>query len=339
MSRLGLSVALTAAAVAVVTAQNPPSFRGGADLVSIYATVTDRSGRLVTDLTRNDFEVRDNGRRQTVTHFTNDLQPFSAVVMIDRSGSMASHFDLVREAAATLVEQLLPGDRLRIGNFGDDIRLSPETFTGDPETLMGILRENLQDAGALSPVWAAVNDSITAVATEPGRRVVLIFSDGRDRGSPAPLGVNEVIRRAEAHDVMVYAIGFKNIERETQRVWSPRRPGTTPPTPLPFPRPVPPGRRFPIEQWGTTTVTRFKETPPDPGLEKMAAASGGGYFAMSSSVGLEAIFARVAEELHRQYWLGFTPTNRDGTVHRLEVKARRSGLTVRARRDYVAARQ
>jgi VWFA-related protein len=338
MSRLGVSVALAGAAVAVVTAQNPPSFRAGAELVSIYATVTDRAGRLVTDLKKSDFEVRDNGRRQTLTHFTNDLQPFSAVVMIDRSGSMASHFELVREAAATLVERLLPGDRLRIGSFGDHIRLSPETFTGDREVLLGILRENLQDAGASSPVWAAVNASITAVAAEPGRRVVLIFSDGRDSGSSEPVGVDDAIRRAEAHDVMVYAIGFSNIERETQRVVIPRRPGTSPPQPIPIPRPFPPGR-FPFAQWGTRTITRTKETPPHPGLERMAAASGGGYFEMSSSVGLDAIFARVAEELHRQYWLGFTPTDRDGTVHRLEVRARRSGLTVRARRDYVATRR
>ena len=64
------------------------AYRGAANLVSIFATVTDADGRLVTDLTRDDFEVRDNGRKQPLAVFSNELQPFSAVVMLDRSGSM-----------------------------------------------------------------------------------------------------------------------------------------------------------------------------------------------------------------------------------------------------------
>jgi Ca-activated chloride channel family protein len=331
MSRIGLAGVLAAAAVALVTAQGVPTFRGGTELVSVYATVTDRTGRLVTDLTRDDFEVRDNGRRQTLTVFTNDLQPFSAVIMIDRSGSMAGNFELVRQAAATFIDHLLDGDRLRIGSFSHDIILSPDTFTADREVLLAILREDLQDVGG-SPVWAAVNLSISALAGQPGRRVVLIFSDGDDNRSgkrPSPVDVDLLIRRAQEHDVMVYAIGFNILE--TERVALPRRPG-----PIFVPRPFPPAGGFPITQW-SRTMTRTKVKPPHPGLEKLAGESGGGYFAMSASASLDAIFARVAEELHRQYWLGFTPTSRDGKAHRLDVRVRRSGLTVRARRDYVAA--
>jgi Ca-activated chloride channel family protein len=317
-----------------------PSFRASADLVSIYATVTDRDNRLVTDLTREDFEVLDNGQRQELTLFSNDLQPFSAVVMIDRSGSMTSNFELVREAAATFVEHLLPGDRLRIGDFSDEIRLTPATFTNDRDVLMAVLREELQEAGAQSPVWAAVDRSITALSGDPGRRVVLIFSDGNDRGSIGPpVGVNDLIRRAEARDVMVYAIGFNITEtyRVTTPLPAPVRPRPRPP--ILVPRPFPPGGAPPFGQWGSgRSVTRTRVRPPHPGLERLAAASGGGYFAMSSSVGLDAIFARVAEELHRQYWLGFTPTVRDGRPHQLEVRVRRSGLTVRARQEYVAER-
>ena len=107
------------------------------------------------------------------------------------------------------------------------------------------------------------------------------------------------------------------------------------PRPSPFPTP---GRGLPFSQWGgQRPPTRTRLVPPDPGLERLAGESGGGYFALETAVGLDAIFARVAEELHRQYWLGFTPTAHDGKVHRLEVKVRRSGLTVRARRDYLAS--
>jgi Ca-activated chloride channel family protein len=334
VTRFGIAFAIAAVVLAPAGAQQPPTFRVATDLVSIYATVTDRSGRLVTDLTRDDFEVRDNGRRQTLSVFSNDLQPFSAVVMIDRSGSMTTNFELVRQAAATFVAHLLEGDRLRIGNFSQDIVLSPATFTDDRALLLEILREELQDAGG-SPVWEAIDRSIIALSSEPGRRVVLVFSDGDNTGSSDRPSVNvkDLIRRAEEHDVMVYAIGFSIVE--THRVTSPVFPRPRPPTTRP--RPFPPGGALPFGQWGSPVLTRTTTRPPHPGLEQLASASGGGYFAMSTSTGLETIFARVAEELHRQYWLGFTPGTRDGRVHRLDVRVRRSGLTVRARRDYLAA--
>ena len=348
--RLLWALVVAAAALAVLHAQDTATFRATTDLVSIYATVTDRTGRLVTDLTRDDFRVTDNGRRQTLSTFSNDLQPFSAVVMIDRSGSMARHFDLVREAAGTFVHQLLPGDRLRIGNFSRDIVLSPANFTSDRDTLLEILQEELQEMGGSSPVWAAIDRSITALQSEPGRRVVLVFSDGKDEsaGSDQPrTALDNLIRRARENDVMVYAVGFGYTE--TLRVPTLRQPnpGRRPPRPrppmpgpppLPVPVPRPPSRDTAQPQWwpGTTMATKTESKPPHPGLKKLAGESGGGYFEMSAAADLDAIFARVAEELHRQYWLGFAPTKRDGKTHQLGVSVRRSGLTVRARKDYVA---
>src|SRR5262249_29151685 len=77
------------------TAQTP--YRGRADLVSLYATVTGAAGRLVTDLSESDFEVRDSGKVQTLSHFSNDLQPITIIVMLDRSGSMEKNFGLVQD--------------------------------------------------------------------------------------------------------------------------------------------------------------------------------------------------------------------------------------------------
>ena len=87
-----------AGGIALVSAQQGPAFRAAGDTVSIYATVLDESGRLVPRLTLDDFEVYDNGKRQTVTVFANDPQPITIVIMLDRSRSMADHFDLVRKA-------------------------------------------------------------------------------------------------------------------------------------------------------------------------------------------------------------------------------------------------
>ena len=77
-------------------------------------------------------------------------------------------------------------------------------------------------------------------------------------------------------------------------------------------------------------------TEPDPGLREVALDSGGGYFALHTTEALGETFARVADELHRQYLLGFTPVNLDGKLHTLEVRMRDPNLTVRARRTYMA---
>src|SRR5438045_2442271 len=106
-------------------------YRSRVDLVSVYTTVTDRDGRLVLDLTKDDFEVRDNGKRQDVTYFSNDLQPITIVVMLDRSGSMEENFGLVREAAEHFIDKLMPADKARIGNFSGQILILPSEFTSD----------------------------------------------------------------------------------------------------------------------------------------------------------------------------------------------------------------
>jgi Ca-activated chloride channel family protein len=80
-----------------------------------------------------------------------------------------------------------------------------------------------------------------------------------------------------------------------------------------------------------------RETGPDPDLRTLAVAGGGGYFELRSSDDLTATFERVARELHSQYLIGFEPPERDGRLHHLDVRVRRPGVTVRARRTYLAS--
>ena len=76
---------------------------------------------------------------------------------------------------------------------------------------------------------------------------------------------------------------------------------------------------------------------PDEGLPKIAAETGGGYFELTSTNDLASTFARVADELHRQYALGFEPPKLDGKSHKLEVRIKKPGMTARARKSYIAA--
>jgi Ca-activated chloride channel family protein len=287
-----------------LAAQEQP-FRSGANTVAIYATVTDAGGRLVTDLTRDDFEVYDEGRRQAITIFASEKQPLSIVMLLDRSGSMQTNFRFVEAAATEFVELISPADRMRIGSFAARIQIDPAQFTEDREALIGILRNELQPAGP-TPLWNAVNVGVTALMRQDGRRVILVFTDGID--SPMggrSVGQKEATRNAQAQNVMVYAIGLAT-ELRARRRGAPGAPAAP-------------------------TVRR-----PDPGLPKIAAETGGGYFELTRTSDLSATFAKVIDELHRQYAIGFAPPKLDGKTHDLEVRIKKPGLTVRARQNYVA---
>src|SRR5712691_169603 len=105
MSRLAtLAALLFAASLGAATApQTQPSFTATTRTVAVYATVTNAQGRLVPDLARDDFAIDDNGKRQVLTLFANDIQPITVVMLLDRSGSMLPNFGLEEQAAEAFV--------------------------------------------------------------------------------------------------------------------------------------------------------------------------------------------------------------------------------------------
>jgi Ca-activated chloride channel family protein len=322
----GGAVAILAAAlwVGTLAAQSTPAvqdtvYRSRSDLVSLFATVTTADDTLVMDLPQDAFQVYDNGHRQTVTVFSRDVQPISVIVLLDRSGSMAADADLVSDAAAEFVKRLLPTDKARIGHFSNEIVMAPDTFTSDQAELLRVLAGAMQPAES-SPIWTATDRAVTALLHEGGRRVILLLTDGHDNPMRGQVhtDVKDVIYRAEYDEIMLYTIGVSNTE------WQLTGGG-------------PRGSRFggpPRPQGGAYFSS--KTEPPDPSLKKLADESGGRYFYLDPEQHLASLFARIADELHHQYWLGFVPAKLDGDVHKLEVKIARQGLTVRARRSYVA---
>jgi Ca-activated chloride channel family protein len=310
-----------ALALSAALAPQPPQFRSGAYTVAVYTTVSDATGKLVPDLGRDEFEVFDNGNRQTIATFANDVQPITVVMMLDRSGSMFRNFALVQRAAEAFVERMIAGDKARVGSFAARIQVDPREFTGDKGKLLQILRTELQDAGP-TPLWNALNVGVTALLHQEGRRVVLVFTDGIDRpmnGSGNNVSLRDVMRRAEQEDVMVYAIGL------TSEQFGPRGSGR-------------PGG-FGGRGGGFGGFAAGPEIQkPNPGLPKIAGETGGGYFELTRTNDLVGTFARVADELHHQYLIGFEPQKLDGKTHKLEVRLKTRGLTARARKTYVAAR-
>jgi VWFA-related protein len=311
-------------ALGVVAAGAQAPFKSGALTVAVYTTVTDDSGHIIADLDKDKFEIYDDGKPQTITTFASDIQPITVVMMLDRSGSMVGNFALVQKAAETFVERLLPADKARIGSFSNRVEVDPQAFTSSKQEMLQILQTELQDSGP-TPLWNAIGVGMTALLHVEGRRVVLVFTDGMDspmNGSSNNLTLRTVTKRADEEDVMVYAIGLASSEGG----FHPGGYGGG-------------GRGYGGYGGGRGGGRRAGFTDhPDPGLQALAAASGGGYFELTRTADLASTFARVADELHRQYLLGFVPQKNDGKSHKLEVRVKGEGLTARARKSYVASR-
>jgi Ca-activated chloride channel family protein len=274
------------------------------------------------------FEVDDNGKRQELTIFVNDIQPITVVMLLDRSGSMRAQFELVEQAAEEFVKAMLPADRARIGSFATRIQIDPRDFTSDHDQLLNILRTDLQPDGP-TPLWNAVNVGITALLHQEGRRVILVFTDGVD----APMNfrsnnqsLKDVMKRAEEENVMVYAIGLAGSEpsAHTHGGYRGGWPG------------APGGHGGWGGRGGYGGRPFAVASKPDEGLPKIADATGGGYFELTSTTNLGSTFRRVADELHHQYALGFTPGALDGKWHTLTVRVNEPGALVRARKSYFA---
>jgi Ca-activated chloride channel family protein len=315
MFRLTSCAAIVATALATLSLsaqqQQPPVFRGTTDVVRVFVTVTDRDGRLVTDLAQDAFEVRDEGKPQPITLFDNSPQPIRLVVLLDVSGSMEGNLPLLRAASQQLIARLRPDDRARIGTFGREVAIGPE-FTRDPGVLLASLPEGIPP-DAPTPLWRAMDQALDTFKEGGDERpVVLVLSDGKDSGPidfRGPMSSQgDIIDRARDESVMVYAVGMRSRRK----------------------RPAPPG----LGRGGLQAM--MLADMPDPGLARVAQETGGGYTEIRYGEDLGAAFARVADELHSQYLLGFAPPKRDGKVHDLDVRVAQRGLTPRARKNYVA---
>src|SRR5882672_7242439 len=204
-----LAAAMVAVAASIVTvsaiAQQPPTFKTGTQVVSLFVTVADAQKRLVPDLTKDDFEVFDNEKPQQVTYFDNSIHPITVVVMLDTSGSMTLTIDLLKRAAEQFVIRLLPDDKAKVGAFNDKVQISSR-FTNNRNQLISSVMD--LDYGNGTRLWDAVALSLDELKGVEGRRVILVFTDGDDTASKVGLGT--VIDRARADEVMVYAIGLES---------------------------------------------------------------------------------------------------------------------------------
>jgi len=263
--------------------------------VPVYVTVTDSEKRLVADLTRDDFEVYDNAKLQTLTNFDNEPTPITVVVMLDTSGSMTLALDLVKDGAEQFLMRMMPLDKGMVGAFNDKIEFHPSSFTDNRDQLARALKD--LDFGYPTRLYDAIDQSIDQLNGNEGRKTVLVFTDGDDNSSKKSSGA--VMERARVEEVMIYSIGLEN------------------------------------EYFNGQQKVRSR---PDGNLRRLSEETGGGFFLLKKKDDLGPTFTRVAEELHSQYVLGFSPETLDGKIHKLEVRVKKPGAIPRSRKSYVASR-
>jgi len=329
-------IAVAAAAVTAAQSQEGFRFKSGVEFVNVTATVTDDDGRFVSGLRQEDFTVYEDGQVQEVSHFSSDRVPVSLGIALDSSGSMSpDKLAAARAAIDRLIFKLLDQeDELFFLEFATRAEVTQGWTTDRQAISRAIKRVNPVGGTAL---YDAVAEALpTAELGSNRKKALLVISDGNDTNSS--IRVNELRQRIRESEVLVYALGVDSTSRAAPRVVQP--PVQFPPPDFPFPVPGRRPRYPPIGGGGGTT-----SWPRSPGervnadaLRQITDDTGGRTEIVRGFDGLDDATARIADELSKQYFLGYTSSvNKDGRWHSIRVTVRDRNLNVRARRGYIAS--
>ena len=298
MLRLVLTTLFTSALVCPAPAQQsqppqpaaPPDavFRSGANLVSVNVSVLDGSGRrFVTDLSRADFAIYEDGVQQEVSFFESSQVPVDLIVMLDTSSSMSDKMSVVHEAANNFLRTLRAGDRGAVISFADQVQVI-EPLTGDRAKLEQAVNSTVPKGGtALNNALYVALRQFGGAASGQGpvrRRAVALLTDGEDTTSV--VSFDDVLELARKSGVNVYTIALQ----------SPVSPST------------PSGRKF--------------LSPAQFSMKSLAQETGGEAFFPVQVSELQGVYGLIAQELSSQYSIGYTSSNgrADGRFRRIAVR-------------------
>jgi Ca-activated chloride channel homolog len=306
-------------------------------LVTLPVSVTDRNGRYIPNLVKEDFRLWEDGVEQQVAFFASVDKPFSVVLMIDTSGSTRFRIEDIQDAAITFVNQLRPGDQVMVVSFDDDVRVLSE-FTGDRNRLRDAIRRTRTGDGTklYDAVDLVINQRLNRVS---GRKAVVLFTDGVDTTSRRASYASNV-RDAEEVDALIYPVQYDTFSDVNSggSTW----PGAgRPSSPADILIQILGGRigrgGGGRSGGGGIGSSRTDYEQANRYLRDLAERTGARQFQADSTSNLAYAFSSVADELRRQYSLGFYPKKapQQGQRRQVRVRVNQPNLAVRTRDSYI----
>ncbi|MCS6873811.1 MAG: VWA domain-containing protein [Pyrinomonadaceae bacterium] len=302
------------------------------NLVVIPVTVVDRYGRFISNLRKEDFEIFEDDKPQKIEYFANVEQPFSVILLLDVSPSTSNKIEEIKQAAVNFINYLRSEDRVMIVAFDKEIRVLSQLTSDRSKLYRAIMKADLEESG--TSLYEAVSFAISKISEFEGRKAIVLFTDGVDTTSKRA-GYYDTLREAEESEALIYTIRYDTYQDMA---------GT-------YPAPTgrsPTGGRIGIVDiigvilggilGGSTNPAGSSAEDYEKGkryLGELANVSSGRYF--EATTNLNSAFANVAEELRRQYTLGYYPENpgQPGQRKRIRVRVQRSGVVVRAKNSYI----
>ena len=328
------------------------------NLVTMPVSVLDRDGRFISGLQQNDFQIFENNAEQKIEYFQSVEQPFTVVLLLDVSPSTRFQISEIQDAAIAFVNQLRQGDRVIVASFNAEIHVLSRATNNRYEVQNAIRQTDFGDGTSL---YDAVDYSLNQILSGiEGRKAVVLFTDGVDTTSTR--GTNQgTLREAEESEALIYPLHY---DTYADMQGGGGVPNNNPNT-RPFPRRGRRGRRGSgdivadilggILNGGTVidddddnqggggynVPSRSEYESGRRYLENLAQNSGGRFFSASSMTNLTAAFSGIAEELRRQYSIGYYPENagQKGERRQIRVRVKRPDLVVRAKNSYIVGQE
>src|SRR5262245_20117990 len=350
--------------------QDPQSIKIPTNLVTVPVIVTDRYGRFITGLGRNQFTVREEGSAQKIEDFSSTEAPFSVALLIDTSRSTQNKLGKIRKAAETFIKQLLPNDRIMVVSFDEKVRFICD-FTSDHAELERAVKS--LKSSYLTSLYDAIHLTINEKMNKiQGRKAIVVLTDGVDTASKQAT-YESAIELAASAGIITYTVQYET-----------RNDGSSKPINIPgvggsfAPRsglkwqdvqqkPKPESEESKSESEGKSLINipRPKQGAPmsTPGslpssrvnnqrqqpirdryliaadfLRTLAAQSGGMPYRAETIENTSYAFQLISNELHNQYTLTYISNNerKDGNYRAIAVGVDNADLVVRARRFYRA---
>ena len=302
--RSTLVIGAAAAALTTVSLPAQQTFRTGVDLVHFAVVVNDKQGAPVTGLTPDDFELLEDGKRQTITYFAEgdpsqgtklgEALPLHLGLALDTSGSMETDIREVRTAVVKFLNANEAAADVTLVNFDTEVRISRYASSEDQRL---IERIRMQKPGGYTAFYDAIGVYLHGAASQTGQKILLVYTDGGDTRSA--MSYHELLDLLKASDVTLYVIGY-------------------------------------LEQYSSTSRNEQRMQ-----LQRMALATGGQAFFPMSLKDLDKVYEGIQREIAARYSLGFVSANTraDGTWRRVEVRVKRPDLKnarIRTRPGYFA---